>query len=96
MIELGSRVRDMITGFEGVAIARSEWLHGLLRFAVQSTVLKDNRPVEEVWFDAPRLERISKAPPIQAEGGDLSHRAKEEGRIKITIEGSAVLPLSKN
>lgn len=56
MIQLGDKVKDTITGFEGVAIARSEWLNGCVRFELQSAKLsKDGIPVEAQWFDDSQL-----------------------------------------
>lgn len=35
MIKLGEEVRDVITGFEGIVIARSEYLSGRIMIEVQ-------------------------------------------------------------
>jgi len=50
-VKLGDRVRDKITGFEGVAVARTQYLNGCARIAVQSTVLKEGKPLDTEWFD---------------------------------------------
>lgn len=59
-IELGDIVRDKITGFEGVAIGRLQWLHGCERIYVQSKELKDNKPIDPVAFDMPQLQFIER------------------------------------
>jgi hypothetical protein len=61
MIELGTRVKDSITGFSGVATARTEYLYGCVRVAVEPTELKDGKPIESVWFDEQRLAKDSPA-----------------------------------
>lgn len=38
MIELGARVRDVITGFEGTVVARVEYLSGQVSYGVQPRV----------------------------------------------------------
>ncbi len=58
MIQLGSKVRDIYTGFEGIAIARSDWLYGCSRVSIQPIKLKDGKPVDDVWFDEQRVEVV--------------------------------------
>lgn len=56
-IELGYKVRDLITGFEGIVVAITRWLHGCDRVTVQPDVLDDNGKVKEaVVFDDASLE----------------------------------------
>lgn len=57
MITLGSRVRDKITGFQGIVTSRHEYLNGCVRFAVQPEGLdKDDKIPEDKVFDEPQLE----------------------------------------
>jgi hypothetical protein len=35
MIRLGDRVKDLVTGIEGIAVASTEWLNGCVRFTVE-------------------------------------------------------------
>lgn len=57
-IELGMTVIDEITGFEGIAVARSEWLWGCVSIAVMCGDRKDSIPVPEQWFDEHRLTEV--------------------------------------
>jgi len=61
MIELGTRVKDSITGFCGIATARTVYLYGCIRVAVETTGLKELKPIEPVWFDEQRLAKDSPA-----------------------------------
>ena len=61
-IILGEKVKDRITGLKGIAVARTEWMHGCVRIVVQPLELKDGRPVETCTFDEPDLDVI-KPPP---------------------------------
>jgi len=63
-IKLGSKVRDSLTGFEGIATARHEYLYGCIRITVTPQELKDGKPVEESWFDEQRLELVKKMAPV--------------------------------
>lgn len=58
MVPLGSKVRDLITGLEGVAIGRSTWLYGCVRIGVEPLALKDGKPAESVWLDEQRMEVV--------------------------------------
>lgn len=54
-IALGDLAQDTITGFTGVVICVSQWLHGCRRLTLQPRDLKDGKPIESVTFDEPQL-----------------------------------------
>ena len=58
MIELGDKVKDKITGFEGICISLNTWLHGCDRVGVESTSLHEGKPQDVQWFDVYRVEVI--------------------------------------
>jgi len=58
MIKLGNEVKDPITGFIGIAVAKTEWLWGCIRIGIESKLDKDGKIIEIQWFDEPRLEII--------------------------------------
>ena len=68
-VNLGDRVRDRVSGFTGVVIARTEWLYGCTRFGVQAEELKDGKPIEAEWFDERSLDPASPEPGGPAVGG---------------------------
>jgi hypothetical protein len=53
-IELGSLVKDSVTGFEGVVTGRSEYITGCAQILVQPPVKRNGEFVESRWFDEPR------------------------------------------
>lgn len=57
-IELGQKVRDTITGMEGIAVGRTVWLNGCIRISVQSQMLKDGVPLDQQWIDEPQLQVV--------------------------------------
>jgi len=58
-IPIGSMARDTITGFKGVVIGRSEYLHGCVHVCIQPKELdKDGQPKKSKWFDEPQLEPV--------------------------------------
>lgn len=61
-VKLGDKARDRVTGFEGICVARTEWLNGCWRLTLQSDKLdKDNKPQPSETFDAPQLELVTAA-----------------------------------
>lgn len=62
MIELGDKVKDPVTGFIGIAVAKTTWLHGCNRISVQPQDLnKDGAPRDAQVFDEMQLTIIKKA-----------------------------------
>jgi hypothetical protein len=66
MIGLGDKVRDKVTGLEGIVIARTEWMYGCVRLIVQPQKLHDGKPVDNYTIDEPQAELIQ-AGAIQAQ-----------------------------
>lgn len=61
MIKLGDKVRDTVTGFSGIVIATTDWLHGCRRCLVQPDKLKDGKIIDSVYFDEPQLDIVASA-----------------------------------
>lgn len=61
MICLGDRVRCRVTGFEGIATARTQYLTESDRYCVEPTGVDPNgKPIECQWFAVRRLEVIGR------------------------------------
>jgi len=58
--DLGDEVRDIVTGFSGIIVSRSQWIHNCNTYGVKSKELKDGIPMANQWFDEPALEVIKK------------------------------------
>lgn len=55
-IELGDEVKDEITGFAGVAVARTQWLTGCDRITVRPRkVTKEGKIIDYETFDEAQL-----------------------------------------
>jgi hypothetical protein len=61
MINLGDSVRDEITGFEGVVLARTEYLYEATILRVHARKLNDGKIQEPVWLEEDRLEVIKES-----------------------------------
>lgn len=58
MIKPGDKVRDKVTGFEGIVIVRSEYISGCARIGIQPPVDKDGKVPEAGHFDEPMCEVV--------------------------------------
>jgi hypothetical protein len=66
-IKLGDKVRDTITGFTVIAVARTLWINGCSRINVQPIgTNKEGKLYETESFDEPLLEIIK--PKVRKEG----------------------------
>ena len=57
-IELGSMVRDKVTGFKGMATGRTVYLHDEPRVLVEPTLDDEGKPVRSLWISEQRLELL--------------------------------------
>ena len=70
-INLGDKVKDSVTGFAGIVVAKTEWLHGCIRIMVQPDKLqKDGSLADAVQFDEPQLIMVK--PKKVPEGSRLT------------------------
>lgn len=60
---LGARVRDRVTGIEGIVESVSFDLYGCIQTVVNPGLDKDKKPQDSRWMDVSRLE-IKKATPV--------------------------------
>jgi len=56
--QLGQQVKDIITGFSGVVVAKTRYLHGVCRASVQPRDLKDGGIQKEQDFDLNQLSIV--------------------------------------
>lgn len=60
-IELGDLARDRLSGFEGVVMARTDWITGCSRLVLQPrTLTKDGMPMAMETFDLFLLDLVEK------------------------------------
>jgi hypothetical protein len=58
----GDEAKDVVTGFRGIIVARTMWLHGCDRLNIAPTKLSaEGLPIKENLFDEDRVEIIKKA-----------------------------------
>lgn len=69
---LSDKVKDRITGFKGVVVARTEYMTGCRRYSLQDPKLsKDGKPQDWQAFDEDSLEF----------DGKIKHKIKRPGGV---------------
>lgn len=59
-VELGDEVKDLVSGFRGIATASSSYLNGCDRIHVQPPIKKDGKHPDGLWVDEPQLKVLKK------------------------------------
>lgn len=86
---LSSKLRDILTGYEGTATARLEYINGTVQFCVVKAVGDDGVYPKGHYIDWQRLEEIS-GPTIDVSVPDAPFKMGDHLRDKITgLEGIA-------
>ncbi len=67
-IILGETYTDVVTGYKGVAVCRTEWMEGCFRIGLQGKVKKDGEIPDMLTFDEPQLLPKPKKKPKKPGG----------------------------
>lgn len=59
-VELGDKVKDKLTGFEGIIIVNSTYLNGCIRVGIQSDKLQGGKPLDVEYVDIVQVEVLQK------------------------------------
>lgn len=82
MINLGDRVKDRVTGYEGIATARIEYLNKCVQYCVEARVGKDGKKPDGVYIDIDQLE-VTKENAVEIDteptGGFMPNQPKAPG-----------------
>lgn len=62
---LGLRVKDQITGVEGIVSSICFDLYGCIQVIINRGLDKDGKQLEQQWFDVVRISRLNNEPIIQ-------------------------------
>lgn len=65
--ELGEVLKDKVTGFQGVVMARTEYFTDCIHYGLCSQTLKDGKPIDWEWLDETRLIQVAGAERIVKE-----------------------------
>ena len=59
---LGKRVRDTISGFEGIATGHCLYMQGCDQVGITPTELKDGKPIPSMYFDDKQVVIVKQEP----------------------------------
>lgn len=59
-ISLGDKVKCKLTGFTGIAVAKTEFINGCIQYGVVSKIGKDKKYPDEINIDESSLEIIKR------------------------------------
>lgn len=83
-MKLGDRMKDKVSGFEGIAISKHEYLNGCVRYSLNAEKLEAGKPLIET-FDREQLEVTQKevivTNPIQTVGQMLDDDVVPPGPV---------------
>ena len=57
-IKLGYRARDVITGFEGIIIAKIEFINGCIQYNLIGKAPNSGEKIPDIWVDWQRIKVI--------------------------------------
>ena len=77
-INPGDRAKDIISGYEGIAICRTEWIYGCVRVSLQAEETQEGKPVEAFTFDEAQLKLI-KAQAIKSPNAGVTQAEAPAG-----------------
>ena len=78
IIEMGSKVRDKLSGIEGVIIGRLQWIYGCNRYFVQPFGSKDGEPFKNFNVDENQIEVIETPNPVLFADPHANRKLSEE------------------
>jgi hypothetical protein len=78
-IELGWKVEDIVTGFQGIAVHRVTFINGCVYFTVVSKITPDNKGADEMFLEYKRLKKVSAGVSVAIANKEPSGDAKPPG-----------------
>lgn len=75
-VQLGDEAKDSVTGFSGVVVAITQWIHGCHRVTLQPKVGKDGKYPDSASFDEPAVI-VTKAKAVPKD-----NRSKKTGGVQ--------------
>ena len=78
-IQLGDRIRDEVTGFEGIAVGLTDYLTGCTHVGIQARCDHDGKVPEWYWVDVRRCAVL--------QGGAFDLAAARGGSAATVVQG---------
>jgi hypothetical protein len=59
-VELGDKVKDVVSSYQGIVIGITRWLNGCSRLGIQAPKKKDGTVPDVYWIDEPQVIVVKK------------------------------------
>jgi hypothetical protein len=83
-IKLGDSVVDSVSGFKGIVIGQTQYLHGYTQFGIQPKVDIDGKLPDVRWFDERRVLKLESEPFVGMDAEEYARRfTGKEAKIPI-------------
>jgi len=94
-IKLGSEYQDIISGFVGIAVAKTEWLNGCVRVTLSPKLDKDGKFQDNICLDVEQLKETGTSINIISKetGGERDDKLATSRDAPTVVSGS--LPLRR-
>jgi hypothetical protein len=86
-IQLGDKVKDLLTGFEGIASSRTTFLHGIDQIGIQPPVDKDGKIPDPMSIDETSLE-------VTKKGKVKAAKKTDEKATKVKLGDTVLDPIT--
>jgi hypothetical protein len=74
--ELGEELQDVVTGYKGIVMGRTDYFTGCVHYGLAARELKDGKTLDWEWFDETRLSKIGNGIRFEVEkstSGPMPH-----------------------
>lgn len=89
---LGLKVRDRVTGFNGIVMTVAYDLPGCIQAVVVPLVDEKGEHKEGKWFDVTRLEVLNEEPVMEVPGGRFTVERSSARTVPTQTSGPAEKP----
>lgn len=84
MIQLGQEVKDLVTGYKGIATARAVYLSGSAHVTIQAKMKKDGTVPESIQVDEPQVVVVDDKPIMEVKFQPITLELKQEVKDPLT------------
>lgn len=94
LFAIGDKVKDTITGFEGLVECRTQWITNCNTYGVRSQNLHEGRPIEIQIFDEPKLKLV-KAKKAEVKKAETKEEEPEPKKRRTGGPTPAIKPTNR-
>ena len=78
---LGEKLRDLVSGIEGIAVARLEHLNGCVHYCIKPPAGDDNKDIDGIYVDSQQVVKVDAGIAKQVVANNTGGSAKGAPRL---------------